>query len=321
MSDPIAVMAAARIAQGSKSFAGAARLFDAHTRESAVMLYAWCRHCDDEIDGQVLGYGRQRVRRPPREVLDELRAKTLAATKGAASEPVYVGLQRVVLKHAIPAVHPLELVRGMEMDVEMETAGRRYGSMHELHDYCYHVAGCVGVMMAMVMGARDPAVLMRASDLGIAFQLTNIARDVIADAGEGRFYLPADAMAAHGLNEQTLTAPENRHLVFAVVRRLLDDADRYYASAQAGLPHLPFRSAWAVAAARRVYRDIGTLVRARGAAAWDVRASTGTWRKLCGVARAGVDAAVTRVNFADNIGRAGLWTPASLAAVSKRDAS
>jgi 15-cis-phytoene synthase len=310
--DPIVAMAAERIAKGSKSFAGAAKLFDPPTRASAFMLYAWCRHCDDEIDGQVLGYARQTHRRPPREVLAELRAKTLAAVEGKATEPVYIGLQRVVRLHAIPAAHPLELIRGMEMDVEMETAGRRYRSREEVLAYCYHVAGCVGVMMAMVMGATEKPVLRRASDLGIAFQLTNIARDVVPDAGEGRFYLPADLMAAHGLSEANLAAPENRPRVFAATSELLDEAERYYASAQAGLPHLPFRSAWAVAAARRVYRDIGAIVRARGAAAWDTRASTSKARKLGGVALAGLDAARTRGRLGTTRERTGLWTPASL---------
>jgi 15-cis-phytoene synthase len=310
--DPILAMAAERIAKGSKSFAGAARLFDPRTRASAFMLYAWCRHCDDEIDGQVLGYARQTHRRPPREVLAELRAKTLAATEGRATEPIYIGLQRVVQEHAIPTAHPLELIRGMEMDVEMETAGRRYHSRDEVLEYCYHVAGCVGVMMAMVMGARDKAVLRRASDLGVAFQLTNIARDVVPDAGEGRLYLPADLMTAHGLSEANLAALENRGRVFAAAAELLDEAERYYTSAQAGLPHLPFRSAWAVAAARRVYRDIGAIVRARGAAAWDTRASTSKARKLRGVALAGLDAARTRGGTGRGCDRPGLWTPLSL---------
>lgn len=311
-SDPIVALAAERIAKGSKSFAGAAKLFDVETRASAFMLYAWCRHCDDEIDGQVLGYARQDRRRPPREVLVELREKTLAATAGKATEPIYIGLQRVVEKHKIPAAHALELIRGMEMDVEMETAGRRYRTRDDVLEYCYHVAGCVGVMMAMVMGATEPSVLRRASDLGIAFQLTNIARDVVPDAAEGRFYLPADLMAAHGLTEQNLAVPENRARVFAATRALLDEAERYYASAQAGLPHLPFRSAWAVAAARRVYRDIGAIVRARGAAAWDTRASTSKARKLSGVALAGLDAARTRGGVGQATDRTGLWTPKSL---------
>ena len=312
MTDPIVAMAAERIAVGSKSFAGAAKLFDPATRASAFMLYAWCRHCDDEIDGQVLGHGRVASRRPPGDVLAELREKTIAATEGRATEPIYIALQRVVQKHTIPAQHPLDLIRGMEMDVEMETAGRRYETGEGVLEYCYHVAGVVGVMMAMVMGARDKAVLQRASDLGIAFQLTNIARDVVPDAAAGRLYLPADRLTVHGLDEDAIAAPHNRANVFAVTAELLDEAERYYASAEAGLPELPFRSAWAVAAARRVYRDIGRIVRARGVAAWDQRASTSNARKLGGVGLASIDAARSRGGRRFGNDRVGLWTPPSL---------
>ena len=315
MSDPIVAMAANRIARGSKSFAGAARLFDADTRASAFMLYAWCRHCDDEIDGQVLGFQRAPASSQPLDaVLAELRAKTLAATRGQAEEPIYIALQRVVQKHAIPPQHPLDLIRGMEMDVEMETAGLSYQSLDGVLEYCYHVAGVVGVMMAMVMGVSDKAVLLRASDLGIAFQLTNIVRDVVPDAEVGRVYLPADMMQAHGLDETSLALPANRAKVFAIAEALLDTAERYYASAEAGVPHLPFRSAWAVAAARRVYRDIGALVRARGPAAWDQRVATSSARKFAGVALAGRDASLARspARGARAASRAGLWTPSAL---------
>ena len=315
MTDPIVAMAADRIARGSKSFAGAARLFDTETRASAFMLYAWCRHCDDEIDGQVLGFARaEAATRPLDIVLADLRAKTLEATRGEAEEPIYIALQRVVQKHAIPAQHPLDLVRGMEMDVEMETAGRRYASLDGVLEYCYHVAGVVGVMMAMVMGVRDREVLVRASDLGIAFQLTNIVRDIVPDAEVGRVYLPADMLAAHTLDAPSIALPANRAKVHAIAESLLDTADLYYASAEAGLPHLPFRSAWAVAAARRVYRDIGALVRTRGPEAWDRRASTSAVRKFAGVAIAGRDAVRARGtgNAARGVDRSGLWTPASL---------
>jgi 15-cis-phytoene synthase len=310
----IVAMAADRIAKGSKSFAGAARLFDRDTRASAFMLYAWCRHCDDEIDGQVLGFGRQAFRKPPKEVLAELRAGTMAAIEGKAVEPIYQALQRVVEKHQIPAQHPLDLVRGMEMDVETETDGRAYATLNDTLAYCYHVAGVVGVMMAMVMGVRETAVLQRASDLGIAFQLTNIARDLVADAEVKRVYLPETWIVARGLSAATLGQLENRATLAALTADLLDVAETYYASAHAGLSHLPFRSAWAVASARRVYRDIGSIVRRRGDRAWDQRASTSTARKLAGFGLAAADAgrAGLSAKGQPSPSRCGLWTPPSL---------
>jgi phytoene synthase len=263
------------IQQGSSSFAAAAALFDAETRADAEMLYAWCRHCDDVIDGQDLGHGMAAPGPAAgRARLEALYAKTRAALAGEPTgDPNFAAFQRVALRRHIPEAYATQLIDGFAMDV----AGRRYETLGDTLDYCWHVAGVVGVMMALVMGVApdDLATLRRAQDLGLAFQLTNISRDVIEDAANGRIYLPAAWLAEAGVPEAQIAAPEHRAALFAVTARLLDAAEPYYASALAGLPALPFRSALAIAAARGVYRQIGVIVRRRGPAAWDVRASTG----------------------------------------------
>lgn len=261
--EDLAAFCRERIEVGSKSFAGAARLFTPEVRTSAYMLYAWCRHCDDEIDGQDLGHNTQLAANQPSAVtLDGLRDRTIAAVQGRASEPMFLALQTVVQKHAIPQRLPLDLIEGMAMDVR----GHSYDTLDDTLLYSYHVAGCVGVMMAMIMGARDPETLDRACDLGIAFQLTNIARDVATDASVGRVYLPADWLAKAGVPLASVGAPEHREAVHDVTLQLLAEADRYYLSAYHGLNRLPVRSALAIAAARRVYSDIGNVVREQGAA-------------------------------------------------------
>jgi 15-cis-phytoene synthase len=310
--DQLVQLSRERIEKGSKSFASAARLFPEATRASAYMLYAWCRHCDDEIDGQVLGYERAAPSaQTPAERLEGLRQQTLAALQGRATEPVFQALQHVVARHQIPHHHPMELLEGMEMDV----VERRYRTLDDTLEYSYHVAGVVGVMMAMIMGVRDRPTLERASDLGIAFQLTNIARDIVPDAIVDRVYLPADWLAEARIPEREIADPAQRRAVFLTTERLLDVADTYYASSGAGISHLPFRSAWSISAARRVYREIGTVVRSRGVNAWDARAGTSKSRKLASVAIAGVEAAAAR-----SLGRvtpaspraATLWTPKRL---------
>jgi len=295
------------IEKGSKSFAGAARLFDGETRASAYMLYAWCRHCDDEIDDQDLGFKRADGSQvPPAERLARLEAKTRAAIAGDADEPVFEALARVTAKHEIPARHPLELLEGFRMDVE----GRHYATPHDTLAYCYHVAGVVGVMMAMIMGVRDEATLNRASDLGIAFQLTNIARDVVADAEAGRVYLPADWLREAGITAADITDPAKRDAVFTVTQRLLDEADRYYRSARYGLPALPIRAAWAIAAARRIYRRIGTKVRQQGTHAWDARVRVSKRGKMAQTLLSGFSIGRAHASRAIKTppARDGLWT-------------
>jgi phytoene synthase len=306
--DPLVARSRAAIEHGSKSFATASRLFDPATRDGAILLYAWCRHCDDQIDEQALGFRTARPSSDSGEArLAALERETRRALAGeGVEEPAFAALQEVVRRYRIPDRHPLDLLKGFAMDVE----GRRYETLEDCCRYGYHVAGVVGVMMAHVMGARGEDTLDRAADLGIAFQMTNIARDVVDDAEAGRVYLPGDWLRGAGVPPDEAARPEHRPAVHSVAVRLLDEAERYYASAEVGLARLPFRSAWAVAAARRVYRDIGRIVRERGPRVWDRRVSTGRGRKILLTLAAARDAAAATRRRSGEVAvpRDGLWT-------------
>lgn len=286
--DAVAERSREIIRQGSKSFAAAARLFAEDTRADVYKLYAWCRYCDDLIDGQELGFGREQISQADSKArLAFLRRETERALAGEqVEEPAFLGLQQVAARHEIPARHPLDLIHGFEMDVR----GYQYRELEDTLLYSYHVAGVVGVMMAYVMGVREPTVLGRAADLGIAFQLTNISRDVMDDADNGRGYLPASWLESAGVDPGAVAAPANRNAVFEVVARLLDVAELYYRSASQGVPTLGLRAGWAVSTAAGVYRDIGKLVLRRGARAWDTRAIVPGRRKVWWGMRGGFQA-------------------------------
>lgn len=309
MTDALLESARAAIAQGSKSFALAARLFDGGTRDRATLLYAWCRHADDVIDGQYLGEGAHDWEGTPAERLAALRAATADALAGRpVAHPAFAALARVARETSLPAVHADALLEGFRMDVEWQPVA---DEAHLLR-YCYHVAGCVGVMMAIVMGVSpdDHATLVRASDLGLSFQLNNIARDVAEDAARGRCYLPADWLAAEGLSEADHALPANRDALHRVVSRLVDLAERYEASAVHGVPHLGNRQAWAVLSAAHIYGDIGRKVRESGPAALDSRAYTRRRDKLFAVAAAFPQALWKRnMGVSSPAARDGLWTP------------
>lgn len=311
--DEIVAYSRERIEKGSKSFAAAARLFDPETRAHAYMLYAWCRHCDDVIDNQELGFARpDAAKSAALDRLEALRDKTRRAVRGDWDELVFGALHRVVTERDIAEAHLLDHLEGFAMDV----AGRRYRTLDDTLSYCYHVAGVVGVMMANIMGIRDGATLDRACDLGIAFQLTNIARDVMDDAAAGRVYLPEEWLIEAGVPPGHVGDPAYREAVYDVSQRLLGVADRFYVSARHGIASLPFRSAWAIALARFVYREIGSIVRRRGSEAWDQRARVSRRRKLYGVARS--LATIARSKGHGRIesvpSRQGLWTRPSAAA-------
>jgi len=313
--DHVVTEARATIQQGSKSFAGAAALFGRDMRESAYMLYAWCRYCDDVIDGQELGFARPDdmpdTDETPEDRFKMLLDRTRAAYRGdPVDDPVFASFQRVVSTHDIPEQYPLDLLRGFHMDV----AAHDYATINDTLAYGYYVAGAVGVMMAMVMGVRDEATLDRACDLGIGFQLTNISRDIIDDAQIGRIYLPHTWLAEEGIDPtpESILDPANRPAIARVAKRLVDEAEPYYTSSLDGIARLPFRAAWAIATARRIYRRIGFEVTAAGANAWETRAGTSTAQKAGYACLGLIDAVRSRFRKrAPSFDRHGLWTRAT----------
>jgi phytoene synthase len=304
----LAAYGAMTIRQGSKSFAKAAMLFDRETRESVTMLYAWCRYCDDVIDGQTLGHGLQVL--SPAEKLERLRLLQLETgriVEGQSSDiPAFAALQQVVQKHGIARRHLFDLLEGFALDA----TEARFITMDDTLHYCYHVAGVVGVMMAQVMGTRDQEVMHRAADLGIAFQLTNIARDVTDDLHIGRCYLPEEWLERMQVRREDMHLPQNRAALHALACELVELAEQYYASARIGMSQLPWRCAWAIASALLIYRDIGLQVRSSGVSAWEQRTQVSGSRKLWRLCH-GYFVAVKAVSARQrsrSLARAGLWT-------------
>lgn len=280
--DAIVATAGESIARGSRSFAAASKLFDPETRERAWLLYAWCRRCDDIADGQDHGHGMTIVE-DPQARLAEVRERTAAALAGEwVGDAAFDALRIVASETGMPHRFAWDLIDGFALDAE----GWRPRTEDDLLRYCYHVAGVVGCMMAVVMGVRpdDDAVLDRACDLGLAFQLANIARDIGEDAEAGRCYLPGD-----WLGEVELTAENplaDRHALAILGTRLADRAEGYEISARGGAAALSFRSAWAVLAAADIYGGIARKVRARGPSAWDSRTTTSGGEKLAAILKA-----------------------------------
>lgn len=280
MDERATLVAAARdtIARGSQSFAAASRLFAPDTREKAWLLYAWCRAADDMTDGQEMGHG---AGPPALGAGVQQRLETLTWTAIDCGDPVplpFAALRQVARETAMPRAFIADHLAGFALDA----ADWRPRSEDDLLRYCYHVAGSVGCMMAVVMGVKpgDSDTLDRACDLGLAFQLANIARDVVPDAQVGRCYLPSAWLARFGLKEAELADPANRAAVAEMAARLVRMARPYRLSARVGAARLPFRSRLAVLAADGIYGAIGEKVRDAGPAAWDQRVRVSGGGKL-----------------------------------------
>ncbi|QIG78673.1 phytoene/squalene synthase family protein [Stakelama tenebrarum] len=293
------------ISGGSLSFAAASRLFDRTMRQRAWLLYAWCRRCDDLADAQLLGHkGHSEEDAAARLAL--IREGTEAVLSGKRiGDPGFDALG--VLNAELPLPRHLidDVIAGFALDVE----DWRPRTEADLLRYCYHVAGAVGCLMALVMGvdAKDEATLDRACDLGISFQLSNIARDVEADDRVGRCYLPMEWLAEMDVSPGQHVKPHYRGRLVVLVRRLTDLAAAYEASGRAGTPKLPFRAAWAVLAAAGIYGAIGRKVAAAGEHAWDHRIRTRNFEKIGWIVRA-FGQASARARLYGTVSRdAGLW--------------
>lgn len=268
--------------EGSKSFYAASLLLPRHVRDEAGAVYAWCREGDHAVD---------RTGDPAAAVL-RLEDSLARIYDGDPKGPVERAFAWTAATHGIPRSVPAALLEGFGWDA----ADRTYATLDSLIEYCVRVGSTVGVMMSLVMGRRLETTLRSASRLGVAMQLTNIARDVGEDARMGRLYLPCELLADNGVEpEAWLARPQPVPGVRRAVRVVLDGADALYAASWQGIETLPARSRPAIRSAALVYAEIGAKVRAAGCDSVTRRAWTRRSEKVGLLARA-------------IAGRQGAWT-------------
>ena len=257
--------AEATLARQGRSFHWARRLLGATHADRATRLYAFCRRLDDLVDEAA----------SPEEARVALAAADRAIADGRSDDPVLSDGLALMRECGIEPGIVRELIAGMASDAETV----RMADEAELLRYCYRAAGTVGLMMCRVLDAPEPAAAAHAVDLGIAMQLTNLCRDVAADARMGRRYLPASLVGDIAPDALIEPSPALQPTLRAAVARLLTLAETYYASGEAGLPFLPVRARAGILVAGRVYRAIGHRLTACEHAYWEGRAFVPDWRK------------------------------------------
>ena len=271
----------AAIRTGSLSFHAASRLLPNAVRDPALALYAFCRLADDavdETDDKAAAVLRLRDR------LDRVyQSRPVNAAADRAFTAVVEGFD-------MPRALPDALLEGMAWDA----VGRRYDDLSGVLDYSARVAAAVGAMMCVLMRVRDADALARACDLGLAMQLTNIARDVGEDARAGRLYLPLDWLSGAGIDpEGFLADPAPTPGIRLATAQLLAKADQLYQRAGAGVPALPVACRPGILAARSIYAGIGAQVARNGHDSLTSRARTSGAQKIGWLALATLRAAGT----------------------------
>jgi phytoene synthase len=280
-----AAAARATLAAGSKSFALAGKILPGASRDDAAVVYAFCRRADDLVDLATPADAAAAVLR--------LRAELDSVYGGGAqTEPALVAFQEVIERRRIPHAYPAALIDGMATDARPTPIV--FATMDELLLYSYRVAGTVGLMMCHVMGVAGDHHLRNAAALGMAMQLTNIARDVAEDWQRGRIYVPATLLVPARLEPAGPLPPEAQAAFARALPPLLAEADRLYHLGDAGLGALGYRAAIAVRTARLAYSGIGIRVARRRHDVTAGRAVLGRGRKLWLLARAALEVTAVR---------------------------
>ena len=262
------------IRTGSRSFHAASLLLPARVRDPALALYAFCRLADDAVDETAPDAANAAKARAVLRLHDRLEAVYAGRPANTPADRAFAAL---VEAHELPRTLPDALLEGLAWDAD----GRRHDSLSEVRAYSARVASAVGAMMCVLMGVRDADRLARACDLGVAMQLTNIARDVGEDARAGRIYLPMDWLAEAGIDpDRFLHDPQPIPPIRTLTERLLREADRLYQRSDPGIAALPRGCRPGIFAARHIYAGIGGVVRRQGGDSISRRAVTGTGSKL-----------------------------------------
>jgi 15-cis-phytoene synthase len=256
------------LSTGSRTFYAASFLLPRRIREPASALYAFCRLADDVID---LGDDSEAALASLYKRLD----------RAYAGEPEDTAADRAfaatVAQYSIPRALPEALLEGFAWDA----AGREYEDLASVQAYGARVAGTVGAMMALLMGVRSENAIARATDLGIAMQLTNIARDVGEDARAGRLYLPRQWLRDVGIDpDQWLSNPVFTPELGSVIDRLLGVAETLYARAGSGIASLPADCRPGIYAAKYLYAEIGHQLKRDGLNSVSRRAFVPARKKL-----------------------------------------
>lgn len=258
--------------KGSKTFYFASRFMSRERRNSFYAIYAFCRHTDNLIDDNE---GKPDIQRM---LIRDWRKRLVEAhRKGFSTDPILSPFIHVMKKYGIPLRYPLELIKGVSMDISK----KEYGTFSELRLYCYRVASVVGLMLMYIMGISNVAKFKKSgAKLGIAMQLTNILRDVGEDARMGRVYFPKDELARFGLGTDDVLSLRKSAAMIDFLKFQIARARKYYQEAVSCLAMIHKEVRLVIALALTIYREILAVIEENEYEVFGKRAYVNTFRKV-----------------------------------------
>ncbi|MFM9834708.1 MAG: presqualene diphosphate synthase HpnD [Methylophilaceae bacterium] len=243
-----------KAAQSGSSFTVSFLFLPKQKRDAMTALYAFCREVDDVVD-ECTDYNVAQIK------LNWWKSEIENLYGGMPQHPVSFALQPVIKQFHLAQEHFLEIIDGMEMDIKFN----RYEDFKQLQLYCYRVASCVGLLAAQIFGFTDRKTLKYAHDLGMAFQLTNIVRDVGEDARRGRIYLPLDELRKAKVSEDDILRGRESIEVKALIDFQIERAESFYDKALRELPPEDAKQQRAGLMMSAIYRTLLREIKADGA--------------------------------------------------------
>jgi phytoene synthase len=261
----------------AKNFYYSFLLLSRPQRQAMCAIYAFMRYCDDLSDAEGVGDRAGDIAR--------WQADLNSALAGAAPEnPVWPAFSDAVARYRIPHEYFREMIRGVSSDLEP----RQIQTFQELYDYCYHVASVVGLTIIHIFGFNDPRALELAERCGVAFQLTNILRDVREDAEHGRVYLPAEDLARFGVDPKELAGGEISPALRSLLAFEAERARAYYQEAQSLTKLVDSRSRASLKALIAIYSRLLERISNSGYEVLRKRVRVPAWEKIWILARCAI---------------------------------
>jgi phytoene synthase len=260
----------------ARHFYHAFRFMPRDLRRAMHAVYAFCQKADQLADLEPDPQEKRQRLRERREELEWLAALLEGRRRDLPADPILLALLDTLRRRRLPLELFHSLLDGLEMDLEP----RLYATQEDLERYCWHVASTVGRLVIAILGSRDPAATAFADKLGVAMQLTNMARDVLEDSREGRVYLPLDLLERHGLTPADIHAHRFTPAVRALMVEFCALADQRYDEAFALLPAGEFRRLRMARVMAGLYRPILGELRRRDHNVFLGKVGYPVWRKL-----------------------------------------
>ncbi len=260
-----------KTAKSGSSFTASFVFLPKQKRDAMTALYAFCREVDDIVD-EISELSVAQVK------LNWWRNEINHLYQGQPQHPVSKALQPHIHTYQLSAEHFIEIIDGMEMDLNFN----RYADFKQLQLYCYRVASVVGLLTVQIFGYQNRNTLKYAHDLGMAFQLTNIIRDVGEDARRNRIYLPLDELSQFNVTEEEILRSQESTKVRALLEFQIERAENYYDKALLALAAEDKKNQLAGLMMTAIYRTLLREIKADGAEkVLNSRTSLGTLRKFC----------------------------------------